>query len=142
MDGFKEPYPVIPRIPGSEEGPWKGAHERDWIRACKESAENRKETSANFQYADPFNEMVAMGVLAVRLQDLKRPLLWDGENMRFTNISDSDKIKIVTVNQFKVIDGDPKFDRQFADFNAKQISEEWIKHSYRDGWSLPDMPKG
>jgi len=73
--------------------------------------------------------MVAIGVLAVRLQDLKRPLLWDGENMRFTNISDSDKKKIVTVNQFKVIDGDPKFDRQFADFNAKQISEGWIKQS-------------
>jgi hypothetical protein len=142
MDNFKEPTPIIPRIPGSEEGPWKGAHERDWIRACKEPANSRKAASANFSYSGPFNEMVAMGVLAVRLQDLKRPLLWDGENMKFTNISDSDKIKVVTVDEFKVIDGDPRFDRQFAEFNAKQISEEWIKHNYRDGWSLPDMPKG
>lgn len=140
MEEFKEPDPIIPRIPGSEEGPWKGAHERDWIRACKESAENRVEGSANFAYSGPFNEMVAMGVLAVRLQDLKRPLLWDGQNMRFTNISDTDMIKVVTVDKFNVVDGDPRFDRQFADFNAKQVAEEWVKHTYRDGWKLPDLP--
>jgi len=141
MDDFEEPTPTIPRIAGSEEGPWKGAHERDWIRAAKESAENRKEASANFQYSGPFNEMVVMGVLAVRLQDLKRTLLWDGENMRFTNISDSDKIKIVTVDEFVVKDGDPRFNRQYAEYNASQIAEEWVKHTYREGWSLPDMPK-
>ncbi len=142
MDDFKEPSPRIPRIPGADEGPWEGAHERDWIRACKESADNRKEASANFQYSGPFNEMVVLGVLAVRLQDLRRSLLWDGENMRFTNISDSDVIKVVTSDKFSVIDGDPKFDREYAEFNAKQISEEMINHTYRDGWSLPDMPQG
>ena len=141
MDDFKEPDPIIPRIPGSEEGPWKGAHERDWVRACKESAENRNEASSNFQYSGPFNEMVVMGVLAVRLQDLKRPLLWDGENMRFTNISDTDVVKIISVDEFEVTDGDPKFNRQFAEFNAKQIAGEWINHTYRDGWSLPEMPQ-
>lgn len=140
MGDFVEPTPSIPRIPGSEEGPWEGAHERDWVRACKELAENRKEASANFQYAGPFNEMVVLGVLAVRLQDLKRSLLWDGENMRFTNISDSDKIKVVTSDKFSVVDGDPKFDREFAEFNANQMSEEMIKHTYRNGWSLPAMP--
>jgi len=141
MDDFEEPTPTIPRIAGSEEGPWKGAHERDWIRAAKESAENRKEASANFQYSGPFNEMVVMGVLAVRLQDLKRTLLWDGENMRFTNISDSDKIKIVTVDEFVIKDGDPRFNRQYAEYNASQIAEEWVKHTYREGWALPEMPK-
>lgn len=140
MDDFVEPKQILPRIPGSEEGPWEGAHERDWVRACKEPAENRKEASANFQYAGPFNEMVVLGVLAVRLQDLKRSLLWDGENMRFTNISDSDKIKVVTSDKFSVVDGDPKFDREFAEFDANQMSEEMIKHTYRNGWSLPDMP--
>lgn len=141
MNDFKEPTPVISRIPGAEEGVWGGAHERDWIRACKESPESRTEASANFQYSGPFNEMVVMGVLAVRLQDLKRPLLWDGENMQFTNISDSDKINTLSVNDFKVIDGDPRFDRQYKEFNARQIADEWIKHTYREGWSLPDMPK-
>ena len=141
MEDFKEPDPIIPRISGSEEGPWKGAHERDWIRACKEPAGSRVEGTANFAYSGPFNEMVVMGVLAVRLQSLNRTLHWDGENMKFTNISDSDKIQVVTVDKFEVVDGDPRFDRQFADFSAKAISEEWINHIYREGWALPPMPK-
>ena len=120
------------------------AHEQDWIRACKESPENRTEASSNFQFSGPFNEMVVMGVLAVRLsglQGLHRELQWDGENMRFTNISPNDKIKIVTVDDFKVIDGDPRFDRRFAEFNAAEMANEWIKHTYNNGFSLPDMPR-
>ncbi|MGV8095920.1 MAG: Gfo/Idh/MocA family protein [Mangrovibacterium sp.] len=140
MENFKEPKPVLPRIPGSETGPWSGAHERDWIRACKESPENRTETSANFEYSGPFNEMVVMGVLAVRLQGLKRVLHWDGENMQFANISDTDKIKVVTVDKFEVVNGDPRFNRQYAELNAKEIASEWINHTYRQGWTLPDMP--
>jgi hypothetical protein len=140
MDGFNEPSPVISRIPGGNESLWDGAHERDWIRACKENAENRKEASANFEYSGPFNEMVVMGVLATRLQDLKRPLLWDGEKMEFTNISDTDTLKILSVNDFNVVDGDPRFDRKYEEFNARQIAGEWIKHTYRNGWSLPEMP--
>ena len=58
----------------------------DWIRACKEDAKNRVKTASDFSEAGPFNEMVVMGVLAVRLQGLNRELLWDGDNMRFKNI--------------------------------------------------------
>ncbi len=140
MKDFTPPEPTIPRIPGGDKSIWSGAHERDWIRACKEPADSRKEASANFNYSGPFNEMVVMGVLAVRLQDLKRVLHWDGEKMEFTNISDNDKIKIVTSDKFEVVNGDPKFDRKYAEFDAKAISEEWIRHTYRDGWSLPEMP--
>ncbi|MNE93057.1 hypothetical protein D3C87_1518180 [compost metagenome] len=85
--------------------------------------------------------MVVMGVLAVRLQGLNRDLLWDGENMQFTNINDNDKIKIVTVDDFVVTDGHPRFDRRTSEFNAKSIATEWIKHTYHNGFSLPDMPK-
>ena len=121
---------VLPRVA-------KGLnHQTDWVRACKESPKNRVEASSHFGYAGPFNEMVVMGVLAVRLQDLKRKLLWDGENMRFTNISDTDKIGVITSNNFTVVDGDPKFDTQYACFNAKQTAEEFIKHNYRQGWSI------
>ena len=140
MKDFVEPEPVLRRIPGSESGPWAGAHERDWIRACKEPANSRTETGSNFDYAGPFNEMVVMGVLAVRLQSLNRILEWDGENMCFTNISDSDKIKVVTKDDFEVVDGDPRFNREFADMNAKEMAKEWINHTYRDGWELPKMP--
>ena len=35
-----------------------------------------------FKEAGPFNEMVVMGVLAIRLQSLNQELLWDGLNMK------------------------------------------------------------
>jgi hypothetical protein len=40
-----------------------------------------------------------------------------------------------------VIDGNPNFDRRFADFNALETANEWIKHTYQNGFKLPDMPK-
>lgn len=142
MRDFKQPEPTIPRIKGGNGNIWNtNAHEQDWIRACKESPENRVESSSNFQFSGPFNETVVMGVLAVRLAGLNRELQWDGENMRFTNISSADKLKIVTLNEYAVIDGDPHFDRRYAEFNAKEMAEEWIKHTYRNGFSLPEMPK-
>src|SRR5690606_23782158 len=38
-------------------------HEMDWVRACKESKENRVEASSHFGYSGPFNEVVVMGNL-------------------------------------------------------------------------------
>ena len=109
----------------------------DWVRACKESPENRVEASSNFSYSGPLNEMVVMGVVAVRLQDLKKELEWDGKNMKFTNIGDNETIKIVKSDKFEVIEGHPHFDTQYTDpINAKAFAEELIKHNYREGWSL------
>jgi len=116
-------------------------HGMDWVRACKENPENRQETNSNFSEAGPFNEMVVMGVLAVRLQSLNKELEWDGVNMRFTNIGDNETIKTVIEDGFKIEDGHPTFAKTWTDpVNAKQFSEELIKHNYRTGWSLPDMP--
>ncbi|MCK5839544.1 MAG: gfo/Idh/MocA family oxidoreductase, partial [Bacteroidales bacterium] len=141
MENFSEPAKTL-RRPETKIGKtcWEGAHEQDWIRACKENPENRVQSSSNFDYAGPLNEMVVMGVVAVRLQDLNRVLLWDGKNMRFTNISDRDEIRVVTSDSFDVIDGHPHFDTQHKTINAKQAAEEYIKHQYRNGWSLPEMP--
>ena len=117
-------------------------HEQDWIRAAKETPANRVETSSHFGEAGPFNEMVVMGVLAVRLQNLNKRLDWDGANMKFTNINDSEEIKIITKDNFEIHDGHPTFKKEYTDpMNAKKFAEELIKHDYRDGWSLPDMPK-
>ena len=58
----------------------------DFVRACKENASSRIQTTSPFKEAGPFNEMVVMGVLAIRLQSLNQELLWDGLNMKFTNI--------------------------------------------------------
>jgi hypothetical protein len=85
--------------------------------------------------------MVVMGVLGVRLQSLNKTLEWDGENMKFTNIGDSEEIRTVIKDGFEIHDGHPTFKKDWTDpVNAKAYSEELVKHSYRDGWSLPDMP--
>jgi hypothetical protein len=85
--------------------------------------------------------MVVMGVLAVRLQALNKELQWDGENMTFTNIADSDTIETVIEDGFKIHDGHPTFDKTWTDkMSAKEIAAQLIKHDYRQGWSLPDMP--
>jgi hypothetical protein len=60
--------------------------------------------------------------------------------MRFTNISDSEELKIVTVKEFKVIDGHPNFNTQYATLNALEQAGEYVKHTYREGWKLPEMP--
>ena len=118
------------------------SHEQDWIRACKESKANRVKTASAFDEAGPFNEMVVMGVLAVRLQSLNQELLWDGENMRFTNIPSNAEIRTVIEDGFKIKDGHPTFDKTWTDpVNANAFAQELIKHTYRDGWKLADMPK-
>lgn len=142
MKDFKKPSPWIPRISGGNGDIWSSnAHEQDWVRACKESPNSRKEASSHFGFSGPFNEMVVMGVLAVRLQGLNRELLWDGDNMSFTNISSNDKIKVVSVDEFNVIDGNPSFNRQHVEMNALEAANEWIKHTYHNGFRLPEMPK-
>ena len=130
--------PVVPKTERRVEG---GKHEMDWVRACKESPESRVMTKSDFSVAGPFNEMVVMGVLAVRLQGLNKELEWNGEKMEFTNIGDNETLKICISDNFTIVDGDPRFDRKWTDpMNAKQFAAEMIKHNYRKGWSLPDMP--
>ncbi|MDR0995598.1 MAG: gfo/Idh/MocA family oxidoreductase, partial [Tannerella sp.] len=117
------------------------SHEMDWVRACKEDPANRVLPKSDFSQAGPFNEMVVMGVLAIRLQTLNRVLDWDGPNMRFTNINPEDKIRIVLKNNFHIVNGDPKFDKIYTDpVPAQEFAQELIKHTYRDGWTLPPMP--
>lgn len=103
-------------------------HEMDWVRACKEAPENRILPASNFEYACPLNEMVVMGNLAVRLQSLKKKLKWDGENMTFTNLSDSDKIS--------VSNGLSGTEAKSIELNAKQFAAELVKPNYREGWSF------
>lgn len=117
-------------------------HYMDWVRACKESADNRVQTASPFSEAGPFNEMVVMGVLGVRLQGLNQELHWDGLNMKFTNIPSDATIRTVIRDGFSIKDGHPTFDKKMTDpVNALAFAEELIKHEYRDGWKLPAMPK-
>ncbi len=116
-------------------------HQQDWIRACKESPENRIETTSCFAEAGPLNEMVVMGVVASRLQDLDQWLDWDGQNMKFTNIPATAKIRSIIEDRFKITDGNPTFDRKYSDpVDANEFAASLVKPKYRDGWKLPDMP--
>ncbi len=117
------------------------SHEMDWVRACKEDPENRIESASPFAEAGPFNEMVVMGVLAVRLQGLNQELHWDGANMKFTNIPSGAKIRTVIEDGFKITDGHPTFNKTWTDpVDANMFAQEMIKHNYRAGWNLPAMP--
>ena len=76
-------------------------HQRKWVDACKagfNSPEHQALTSS-FDYAGPMTETVLMGNLAIRSYMLRKEnskgkmeffarkkLLWDGENMRITNL--------------------------------------------------------
>ncbi|MGL4853509.1 MAG: Gfo/Idh/MocA family protein [Phocaeicola sp.] len=120
----------------------KLSHEQDFLRACKEDADDRVKCASDFSEAGPFNEMVVMGVLAVRLQELNQELHWDGENMRFTNIPADAKIRTVIADGFNIKDGHPTFNKTWTDpVNAVEYAQELIKHTYRSGWKLPEMPR-
>jgi len=137
LSGNKPNVPITERrVPNGS-----GGHEADWIRACKESPENRVPCNSDFAEAGPFNEMVVMGVLAVRLQSLNKTLEWDGQNMKFTNITPDEKIRTVIKDGFEIHDGHPTFDKTWTEpISALEYSQELVKHTYREGWSLPDMP--
>ena len=130
-DNIGEPAPSIRRVKEGTNGHWM-----DWVRACKESPGSRVETSSNLEYAGPFSESVVMGNLAIRLQGLNKTLLWDGENMRMTNLSESDQVRVVSSDKFTVINGHPRFDTTYVTISARDSAEEWIKPVYRKGWSL------
>lgn len=139
-----EPWLISGRVPTTAKTERRVTtnHQQDWIRACKESPSSRVMAKSDFSEAGPFNEMVVMGVLAVRLQELQKELHWDGPNMRFTNIGDSEELKIVIRDGFTIKDGHPSFNKDMTDpLNAKAFAEELIKHNYREGWNLADMPR-
>ncbi len=77
MAAYKRPEKTIPRV--------KGSHEQNWIDACK----GGPPACSNFEYAGPFTEAVVMGNLAVRFPG--RKLLWDGPNMKMTNVQEANQ---------------------------------------------------
>ena len=117
------------------------SHQQDWVRACKEDPATRVPSASDFSEAGPFNEMVVMGVVAVRLQGLNQELHWDGEKMEFTNIPADATIRSVIKDGFTIKDGHPTFKKTLTEpVNARKFAAELIKHNYREGWALPEMP--
>jgi len=73
---FGDPPKKLVRSPG---------HYNEWIAACK----GGQAGGSNFDWAGPLTEVVLLGNVALRLQLREelttKKLLWDGENLRFTN---------------------------------------------------------
>ncbi len=132
VDDYKKPPQVIDRVSDHPLG--GGRHEMDWVRASKEDAGSRKEACSDFSYAGPLTEMVLMGNLAIRLQDLKRELEWDGKNMKFENINPQEKIRLINSHVYKKVNKQPQFRTDTEEVNALEFASEMIKHDYREGW--------
>jgi len=129
---YKEPGKMAERVAESPLG--GGLHEMDWVRACKENPESRKQTASNFEYAGPLTETVVMGNMAIRLQALERELEWDGGSMKLTNINENETIKLITSNQYKKVNKQPQFNTEYKETNALEFAQEMVRHNYREGW--------
>ena len=58
-----------------------------------------------------------------------------------TNIPADATIRAIIEDGFKIVDGDPTFDKKMSDpVNAQKMAQEMIKHNYRGDWKLPSMP--
>ena len=71
MKDYELPKQVIERVPDG--------HYADWIQACK----GGKPACSNFNIAGPYAEWILLGSVCWRFPN--EELLWDGENLRFTN---------------------------------------------------------
>jgi predicted dehydrogenase len=112
-----------------------GRHEMNFVECCKTGSA----PSSNFGYAGPFNEMVVMGNLAVRLQSLQKTLMWDSENMKVTNIGESENIRTAKLSPFSSDIVTRNVEREalsWVEQNALEMSNEWIRHEYHNGWTL------
>lgn len=100
-DGTTEFGPEV----GSVDEPEYG-HQRLWVDACKAgyNSKEHKALTSSFDYAGPMTETVLMGNLAIRSYMLRREnsqgqneffarkkMLWDGENMRITNLEEANQ---------------------------------------------------
>ncbi|MBN8837001.1 MAG: Gfo/Idh/MocA family oxidoreductase [Sphingobacteriia bacterium] len=95
---------TIARVEGSANG-----HYKAWVEAAIAGygSEKAKNLSSHFDIAGPLTEVVLMGNLAIRSYDIKKPkedkpnqfnypgryikLLWDGPNMKITNLEDANQ---------------------------------------------------
>jgi hypothetical protein len=69
---------TLPRITES--------HQMNWVRACK----GETEASSPFEYGTSLNETMVLGVAALRAGQ-GRKLIYDAENMKFTNAPDANQ---------------------------------------------------
>lgn len=114
--------------------PFSGGHEADFIRACKESPENRLLPSAHLESQLALNETILIGNIALRLQSLKRPLLWDSGQMRFSNISENEMFTVSSAVEMKFDRAIVRPDIKTVEHQAGRFVERTVRPLYRSGW--------
>ncbi len=77
MRAYDRPPKTLRRVPNGASG-----HEQEWISAIKEG----RKASTDFEYAGPLTEVVLLGNIAIKMEDEKTKLLWDGKNVKVTNV--------------------------------------------------------
>ncbi|MDH7513306.1 MAG: Gfo/Idh/MocA family oxidoreductase [Clostridiales bacterium] len=78
MRSYKRPAKTIPRSPGIHE---------EWVAAIKAG----KKSTTDFEYSGRLTEVMLLANIAIRMQEAKTVLEWDGEKMEFTNLPEANK---------------------------------------------------
>jgi len=76
MKEAKLPDKTLPRV--------QGAHEQDWVRACKTG----QPAGADFAYSGPLNEICLLGNIAKRMD---ARIEWDAANLKITNLPEANQ---------------------------------------------------
>lgn len=121
-----EPKKLFPRI----DNPFSGGHEYDWVRACKESPENRLDPSSSLKSQQPISETILVGSMAIRLQQINRKLIWNSAQMRFENLSHTDKLTFFETKE------DELSNIIALETDAVQFVERLVRPVFRSGWEL------
>jgi predicted dehydrogenase len=78
MKEYRRPEKSIPRSPGIQ---------LEWIEAIKAG----KKSTTDFSYSGMLTEVMLLGNVAVRMQEHKTKLAWDGDTMEFTNLPEANE---------------------------------------------------
>ena len=78
MKEYQRPEKTIPRSPGIQ---------LEWIEAIKAG----KKSTTDFSYSGMLTEVMLLGNAAVRVQEHKTKLEWDGDKMEFTNLPEANQ---------------------------------------------------
>ena len=82
-----------------------------------------------------------MGGRTVRIHSLNQGREWDGPNVRHNKITKGATIRTVIKDGCQIHDGHPTFDKTWTEpVDANEFAQELIKHTYQNGYSLPEMP--
>jgi predicted dehydrogenase len=81
MQAFADrPARTLPRVPGGRDG-----HEKNWLDAIRQ----KTQAVSSFDYAGPFTDAVLLGNVALRFPGQR--LMWDGPNMKVTNVAEANQ---------------------------------------------------